>query len=159
MVMTALMVLAAVTPGVGLAVGAVAQVTGAGLPAFTDSTLVGSYNWAGYAATGANGTVTVSAGTWTQPTVICGTKTAYLADWVGIDGFANSDLVQTGTGASCVGGVASYNAWWEVLPAPETPINTITVHAGDHLSASVTYAAGKFTIKISDSTSGGKFSA
>jgi hypothetical protein len=158
---TVLMVLAAFSPGIGLAVGEAAQLGSSGLAAPNAATLVGSYNWAGYAATGANLTVTLSAGTWVQPTVNCANgKSAYLADWVGIDGFANSDLVQTGTGASCIGGVASYNAWWEVLPAPETPIGSITVHAGDTFSASVTYTAssGKFTMKITDTTTGATFS-
>jgi hypothetical protein len=160
MAATVLMVLTALTPGVGFAVGEVAQLGGSISATPYGATLTGSYNWAGYAATAANNTVTVSAGSWIQPAVTCSSKDAYLSNWVGIDGFSNSYLVQTGTGASCVGGSAGYNAWWEVLPASETVIGTITVHAGDHFTASVTYtgSGSRFAIKITDTTTGATFS-
>jgi hypothetical protein len=149
------MILSAISPGVGLAIAAMPVTAGHVDAAPSASTLGYSYNWAGYAAGGANGTVTQVVGTWVQPTLNCASpKTTYLATWVGIDGFNTSDLVQTGTGGACSGGSASYNAWWEVLPASETIIGSIPVHAGDTITASVTYSttSKKFTMAIADGT-------
>jgi len=150
------MVLATVSPGIGYAVTALSATADHGVSAASATTTAFySYNWAGYATNNSVGTVTKSSGTWTQPTVNC-TKggTTYVATWVGIDGFSSSDLVQTGTQAVCSGGVASYGAWWEVLPAPETTISTITVHAGDKIVGTVSYSTstGKFSMKITDGT-------
>jgi hypothetical protein len=149
------MVLATLSPGVVFAVTSLSLSTDHAVASPSGAvTKVGAYNWAGYTATAADGTVTKVTGTWVQPAVNCANgKTTYLATWVGIDGFNTSDLQQTGTQAVCSGGVASYGAWWEVLPASETPISTITVHAGDTITASVTYSSGKFTMKITDGAS------
>jgi hypothetical protein len=151
------MVLSVVSPGVS---GVSTVLSGSGSPP-TASPLASpavtgySYNWAGYVSNSSANSVTAVSGTWVQPTITCGSGSTYLATWVGIDGFASSDLVQTGTGAQCVGGTASYNAWWEVLPAAETLIPSITVHAGDTITASVTYSATthKFSMKIADGAS------
>jgi hypothetical protein len=150
---TIVMVLAGLAPGIGLAVGAAAQAGPNTTAAPLAQTLSYSYNWAGYAAVPSSGVVTVSAGSWIEPTLSCTSRAAYFSEWVGIDGYANSYLVQTGTGAQCVGGVASYNAWWEVLPASETVISKITVSAGDHMTAAVTYlGSGTFRVWLNDTT-------
>jgi hypothetical protein len=78
---------------------------------------------------------------------------------VGIDGFNNSSLIQTGTESDFVNGSAHYDAWWEILPAAETVITTIAVRPGDHMTASVTHGSGtSWTIKIADTTTGRSFS-
>jgi hypothetical protein len=112
-----------------------------------------SYNWAGYAATSSAGQTTQSAGAWTEPSVKCGTATTYAAFWIGIDGYGSSTVEQTGTLATCSGGKASYVAWWEMYPlnAMQT-ISTMTVKAGDKISASATYSSGSFTLTITDGT-------
>jgi len=154
-----LMVFVAATPAVGAAVALLPRAQSLAGTAATATSLEDSENWAGYVATGADGTVTLALGSWVEVAVNCASsKTTYLATWVGIDGFNTDDLVQTGTGASCVDHVASYNAWWEVLPAPESPISTITVSPGDLMNASVTYSSGDFTMLISDVTTGVSFS-
>jgi Peptidase A4 family len=149
------MVGSALSPGLGAAVATVSPTMGHPVSASAAVTRTGAYNWAGYVAGGASGTVTQVSGTWVQPVVNC-TKPgpSYLATWVGIDGFNTSDLVQTGTGAACSGGSASYNAWWEVLPASERVISSIPVHAGDKIQAYVSYSASskKFTMTIADGT-------
>ncbi len=148
-------VLALVVPGVGLAVTSVTEVNGFNVVnPFATIHKVSSSNWAGYAATGAKDTVTVVSGTWTEPKITCtsGYSTTDVATWVGIDGYSNGNLVQTGASADCSGTTVSYYAWWEVLPASETTIGSFTVHAGDTIWASVTYATstGKYTMKITD---------
>jgi Peptidase A4 family len=123
------------------------------------STLYDSTNWAGYFATNTasnvNYTVTYVSGTWTVPTVTCKSGTAITSMWVGIDGAISDTVEQTGTSSQCSGTTASYNAWWELYPLnAEQPISSITVHAGDSISASVTYSSstGKFTMAITDGT-------
>src|SRR5690348_216755 len=54
-----------------------------------------SSNWSGYAVTGS--TYSSVTAKWTVPSVAASRKATYSSDWVGIDGFNNSDLIQTGT--------------------------------------------------------------
>ena len=127
-----------------------------GLHALTSrsSASVESSNWSGYAATGSNGEFTSVSSSWTQPTITCSSKTTYSSYWVGLDGYSNSALEQTGTEADCIGGKAEYGAWWEVLPASESAYS-VTVKGGDSLSASVVdNGNGTFTMKLTDSTEG-----
>jgi hypothetical protein len=127
-----------------------------GLHALThrSSTTVSSSNWSGYAATGSSGAFTSVSSSWVQPAISCSSTTTYSSYWVGLDGYSNSALEQTGTEADCIGGRAEYGAWWEVLPASESPYS-VTVKAGDSLSASVVYNGnGTFTMTLTDSTEG-----
>jgi hypothetical protein len=119
-----------------------------------DNSTVESSNWSGYAATGSDGEFTSVSASWVQPTLTCTSKTTYSSYWVGLDGYSNSALEQTGTEADCIGSRAEYGAWWEVLPASETDYS-VTVKPGDSLSASVVdNGNGTFTMKLTDSTEG-----
>jgi len=118
------------------------------------STTVSSTNWSGYAATGGTGAFKSVSASWVQPALTCTSKTTYSSFWVGLDGYSNAALEQTGTEADCIGGQAEYGAWWEVLPAAESPYS-VTVRAGDSLTASVTdNGNGTFTMTLTDSTEG-----
>ncbi len=118
-----------------------------------------SLNWAGYVVTGAAGSVTDAAGSWVQPGVTCPSSgNTYAAFWVGIDGYSDSTVEQTGTLAECQSGTATYFAWYEFYPRPSFEIKTISVHAGDVISANVQYANGKFVVTITDVTTGKTFS-
>ncbi|PWI41876.1 G1 family glutamic endopeptidase [Streptomyces sp. ICBB 8177] len=115
---------------------------------------VTSGNWSGYAATGSNGSDTSVSSSWVQPSITCGDQDTYSSYWVGLDGYNNSALEQTGTEADCIGGQAEYGAWWEVLPASESPYS-VTVAPGDQLTATVTdNGDGTFTMTLADSTQG-----
>lgn len=108
-----------------------------------------SSNWSGYAATGT--TYSSVTAKWTVPAVSASRKATYSSDWVGIDGFNNSDLIQTGTESDYYNGSAHYDAWWEILPAAETVIPSITVRPGDTVTASITKGSGSsWTITITD---------
>lgn len=116
-----------------------------------------SSNWSGYAATG--GPFTAATGQWTVPSVAATSKSTYSSSWVGIDGFNNSSLIQTGTEQDYYSGSAHYAAWWEILPAAETVIPSINVSPGDHMTASIQQvSAGVFTITLTDNTKGQTFS-
>jgi hypothetical protein len=115
-----------------------------------------SSNWSGYAISG-SGFNSVT-GQWTVPAAAPSRKATYSSNWVGIDGFNNSSLIQTGTESDYYGGSAHLDAWWEILPAAETVIPTITVKAGDVMTASITHGSGSsWTITIGDKTSGKSF--
>ncbi|WP_042426188.1 G1 family glutamic endopeptidase [Streptacidiphilus anmyonensis] len=121
----------------------------------TTNTAVESTNWSGYAATGSTGAFTSVSASWVQPSVSCGSATTYSSFWVGLDGYSNSALEQTGTEADCIGGRATYGAWWEVLPASESAYSGVTVAGGDSLTATVTdNGNGTFTMTLTDSTEG-----
>jgi hypothetical protein len=146
-----------------------------------------STNWAGYAVTGAAGSVTSVSGSWIVSTVTASTSTptAYSAFWVGIDGFSSSTVEQTGTLSYTVNGVVQNPyAWFEFYPAAMYQILTATsittgggsvpatVTPGDVISATVNFVSsttttGKhhqttvndvFSVTISDTSAGWTFS-
>jgi hypothetical protein len=93
-------------------------------------------NWSGYAETGAG--FTGVSGTWTVPAVAPSSSATYSSAWIGVDGFNNSNLIQTGTEEDYYNGAPHYNAWWEILPAPETALpSNYVVTAGDSMKASI----------------------
>jgi hypothetical protein len=114
-----------------------------------------SSNWSGYALTG--GPYTSITGSWKVTKVAASSRQTFSSTWIGIDGFNDSNLIQTGTEADYYNGAAHYNAWWEILPAAETPISTISVQPGDAMTANIFQIttganAGKWSITISDVT-------
>lgn len=126
-------------------------------PQGTTSAGWASSNWSGYAVSG-SGFTSVS-GEWTVQTVTGGRGSTYSSQWIGIDGFNNTSLIQTGTESDVANGRASYHAWWEILPAAETVITTMTVNPGDHMTASVQKGSGNsWTITIANSSNGQRFS-
>jgi hypothetical protein len=95
-----------------------------------------SSNWSGYAETG---TFTGVSSTWTVPAVSSTSGSSYSSAWIGVDGFNDSNLIQTGTEQDYYSGSAHYDAWWEILPAAETEISTTTypIAPGNEMSASI----------------------
>jgi hypothetical protein len=115
-----------------------------------------SGNWAGYAVTGDDGSVTSVSGSWTVPTVT-GSKreTSYSAFWVGMDGFNSPTVEQIGTSSDLRSGRATYYAWYEFYPLQpmmQISANEFSVSPGDTISASVTYSSNTFTLTITDET-------
>jgi hypothetical protein len=138
---------------------------GSGLAANTSAVI--NPNWSGYAAaTNLNkptaNSVTYVAGSWKVPTVTgSGSGTTYSSAWVGIDGYGNNTVEQTGTEEDVVNGVPLYRAWWEmystVTGQPEQVISSMTISPGDSINASVTYFtsgshAGQFLLSITDTS-------
>jgi hypothetical protein len=119
-----------------------------------------SLNWAGYAVTPGSGITAVS-GTFTVPAA-GEVPPGFAASWAGIGGFSTSDLIQAGVsendaaGGALLGG--QYNAWYEILPAAETPISGCTgnvpscaVNPGDKVSVNISNAGDNtWTIALSD---------
>ena len=121
------------------------------------ATFLTATNWSGYAVAG--GTYTSATGCWTVPTVTGGGGNGYSSSWVGIDGFDNQDLIQTGTEQDWWAGVTYYQAWWEILPAEETVITGMTISPGDEMCGSVAQVSGDvWTISLQDVTRSETFS-
>lgn len=115
-----------------------------------------SSNWSGYAETGS---YTSATATWTVPTVTTTSDDRYSSDWVGIDGYNNSDLIQLGTEQDSIGGQAQYQAWWEILPAAETPIDSVSISPGDSITATIqSNGDGTWNMSLTDNSNGQSFS-
>lgn len=113
-----------------------------------------SSNWSGYAlSSSSSGAYSSITGSWVVPTVQPSKGSTYSSSWIGIDGYNNSDLIQTGTEQDYYRGSAHYSAWWEILPAAETVISGDPVYPGDHMSASIkNNGNGTWTITLQDTT-------
>jgi hypothetical protein len=153
------------SPGVQHAAGAAASPANGNVSEFP------SYNWSGYADS-ESGTNTVSyvSGNWVIPSVTCPTapyqnSDAFLANWVGIDGFSNGTVEQLGTGVQCYEGVTYYYVWYEMFPAGTVEEGTTACindnvncpRPGDQISASVSVTRGtagnnNYTLQLTDHT-------
>jgi hypothetical protein len=133
-----------------------------------------SSNWSGYNI-GIQypqvrpGTVfTKISGEWTVPKATQHTKgqTEDSASWVGIGGGCIDDtcaatdetLIQAGTEQDVSSaGKASYGAWWELIPRPETAIR-LPVHPGNVVKVTISQtSAGDWKIVIRNITTGRSF--
>lgn len=123
-----------------------------------------SANWAGYAALPSarvGSRFSSVSGYWTQPKATCTAgRAAYSAVWVGLGGYSerSTALEQIGTDADCApSGAAVYSTWYELLPAG--PVNLkLRIRPGDRVAASVTVRGQDVTLRISDLTTGARFS-
>ena len=134
------------------------KLPGTAKPRSGTATTFPSLNWSGFADTSATSTpadFTYVSGRWTIPSVSCPggpyrTQGAYIANWVGIDGFTDSTVEQLGTGAQCFEGVLYYYVWYEMFPGGTveegTPAcinnNVNCPKPGDQISASVAVTPG-----------------
>jgi hypothetical protein len=128
-----------------------------------------TYNWSGYAdSESGTKTVTYVSGNWTMPGVTCPTEPyrnsdAFLANWVGIDGFNDSTVEQLGTAAECYEGATYYYVWYEMYPADTVEEGTTACinnnfncpEPGDQISASVTVTPASsgengYTLSLTD---------
>ena len=111
-----------------------------------------SSNWSGYEDTGAGSVFTQVSASWTVPVLEQGI-TGSSSTWVGIDGATTADLIQAGTEQDWTVSGPLYYAWYELLPG--TAVDLGPVKPGDRVSANIEETAtGKWTISITDSTSG-----
>lgn len=119
-----------------------------------------SINWSGYAVTGSAGSVNDVKASWVVPAIqgTCPSTNEYASFWVGIDGYSSSTVEQTGTDSDCQNGSPRYYAWYEFYPKPSFIINSITIHPSDKIFAEVKYSGGRFTVTITDLTTGQTFS-
>lgn len=135
-----------------------------------------SGNWSGYNIgarypgeptgvrfTSVSGQWTVPAATQHKPG-----QAEYSASWTGIGGGCVTDncsvtdntLIQAGTEQDVSKtGKASYSAWWEIIPEPQTTVS-LPVSPGNKIKVAIsqTSTPGQWSIVISNLTTGHKFS-
>ena len=114
-----------------------------------------SSNWSGYAEQGTKKQFTAVEGTWTVQAAKASTGATYSSDWVGIDGATNSKLVQDGTEADFYNGAAHYDAWTEIIPAPEVVLAGLSVQPGNKMEGIVQeVATNKWTMTVKNLSTG-----
>jgi hypothetical protein len=131
----------------------------AGVAPMIDNGTAASYNWGGYAVTGK--AFTDAKASWKVPTVDCTVSpNAWVVLWVGIDGYSDGTVEQTGTGVWCDHAKAEYFAWYEFYPSGLVTISSITVSPGDTFTAEVSYSTStsEFTVTLTDVTTGAHYS-
>jgi len=118
-----------------------------------------SENWAGYAVVSnlkapLSGAVTDVKGTWQVPSVSASDSAyTYSSSWVGIDGYSDGTVEQTGTEHDMTPDGPVYYAWIEMYPKVGYRIHNFPVERGDTISAEVQYVANnRFALTISNLT-------
>ncbi|MEO9319956.1 MAG: G1 family glutamic endopeptidase [Nitrososphaera sp.] len=123
-----------------------------------------SSNWSGYAVESnlnspASNYIRSASGSWVIPALSCTPTTTYSSIWVGIDGYSSNTVEQLGTEQDCSGGVQRNYAWFEMYPSASRLITTVSVNAGDRITASVVYlGSSQFRLNLRDLTTGQTFS-
>ena len=118
-----------------------------------------SLNWAGYAVTPGSGITAVDS-TFTVPAASA-VPPGFGATWAGIGGYSTSDLIQAGVGEQSVPSNPvlgpQYYAWYEILPAAETPITgctgdaNCTVTPGDTITVDIHNVSGNnWSVNLTD---------
>jgi hypothetical protein len=127
--------------------------------AVSTTTVTTSPNWSGYAV---GGSYTAAEGTFTVPSLYIGQSDVDMAEWVGIDGAGqNEDLIQAGIAEQPDPDNSNdfyVFPWWEILPAPSTPITTLSVAVGDQITVTIGQISGAdWQITVADDTTGESF--
>lgn len=108
-----------------------------------------SDNWAGYAVVGTE--FSNVRGSWIIPSIDCTVNPNGAASfWVGIDGWNNGTVEQTGTESQCNGLKAVAYAWYELFPKAGVTVTSVPVSPGDEMEASVHYNGAAFVVSITD---------
>lgn len=118
-----------------------------------------SLNWSGYAVTGSG--ISGVTGTFAVPSAGL-VPPGFAATWAGIGGYNTSDLIQAGVEENSLPSNPllgnQYVAWYELLPASETPISNCSgeascaVSPGDHVSVTISKGSGStWTISLAAS--------
>ena len=147
--------------GFHLAVGA--RLPRTVLPHLPRNATAVSQNWSGYAAVArANVALRYITSTFKVPSVNCA-KVAigsagqtYAAEWVGLDGFNDSTVEQTGVDSFCdsTSGPATNQAWYEMYPLD--PVVFTGVSPGDVIWVSVYFnsTTDEYQLFLDDKTTG-----
>jgi hypothetical protein len=124
-----------------------------------------SYNWSGYAVTGAKGSVTDVKSSWRVPAVTCPhvhnlDSDGYASFWTGIDGWTSNTVEQIGTDSDCLNLLGTqtaptYYAWFEFYPADSFLVGKYNNKTGACISDCVK-PGDVITAEVESSTSGPK---
>lgn len=105
--------------------------------------------------------VTYVTGSWTVPSVSATENDTYSSVWVGVGGYGEKTLIQTGTAQQSVKGVIEYYAWYELLPNLAVRLPKFKISPGDTMTAAITLVdsdSNMWNLEIRDLTTGDSFS-
>jgi peptidase A4-like protein len=109
-------------------------------------------NWGGYAATG-SGFKKIT-GTWKEPVAKCKASHDLYAPWLGLDGYGDQTVEQTGVQTACNSGHPVDSGWYEMYPAAPVYYSN-PVSTGDTIRATVVFAGGNsYSLTLQDVTKG-----
>jgi len=121
-------------------------------------------HWSGYIVASdiqnRSSVVSSVSASWTVPEIKPSENNTFSGVWVGIGGYGEDTLIQTGTEQEYVNGRVVYYAWYELLPDYLVRIPNIHVQAGDTITASISLInenASTWSIEISGVTRGEHF--
>jgi hypothetical protein len=126
---------------------------------------VTSSNWSGYEiSANAGQTIKKVQALFNVPSINCANSTlgtggdALWSDWVGLDGFSNMTVEQTGVAAECTSttGPPTYFGFNEMFPNPATTFTGIS--PGDAIVVVVQKVSGHWQLVLQDRTTGGTVS-
>ena len=103
--------------------------------------------------------------TWRVPRIRAGSQSGRAATWIGAQSLApgsDEPFIQIGTreelqplsGAGAGRGTLFYEAFWTDVVRGLHPVSLFAVHPGDAVTASMTLAAGRWTLTITDHSTG-----
>jgi len=105
--------------------------------------------------------VTIITGSWTIPSIEPTANDMYSSVWIGVGGFGEKSLIQTGTAQQSVKGIVGYYAWYELLPNRAVRVQNFSVSPGDRITATVKLVDSSkdiWSVEISDLTRDTSFS-
>lgn len=116
-----------------------------------------SANWSGYVATG--GPFYQASGAFEVPRVSTYLPGSTASEWVGIDGWSSSTVVQAGVNEVPLGpGETLYEPWWEVVPGPQELATGVMVRPGDRVLVSVKKVSAElWSLHLADLSDGDSF--
>jgi hypothetical protein len=97
---------------------------------------------------------------WTVPEIKPSENNTFSGVWVGIGGYGEDTLIQTGTEQEYIDGRVVYYAWYELLPDYLVRIPNIHVRAGDTVTASISLInenTNTWSIELADVTRNQRF--
>jgi hypothetical protein len=98
-------------------------------------------HWSGYLVSKniqnlSEGVSSISA-SWVVPEVKASVNDTFSSIWIGVGGYGEKSLIQTGTEQHCEDGKIEYFAWYELLPDYIVRITEFDIQPGDAVSASI----------------------
>ena len=129
---------------------ALAGLVTAALLVGTSATATAAGTDSGYVATGS--TYTSVSAAWAVPATTC-TATSDLSIWVGLDGFDDPTVEQTGVDIECTGRTLSIAGFYELFPAAPVFYGNV-VRPGDSISATVAVTGTTYAFTLTDTTQG-----
>jgi hypothetical protein len=97
---------------------------------------------------------------WTVPEIKPSENNTFSGVWIGIGGYGEDTLIQTGTEQEYVNDRVAYYAWYELLPDYLVHISNVHVRAGDTVTASISLInenTSTWSIELADVTRGERF--